>query len=96
MSASAKALKVCWKKIDINVSFESLHKMSKRATPVKLMKYKLALCLYKIYNTDFNSKEFIRLNMSQILTSRQEKFFLALNQITSKLELIACQTDFMS
>ena len=62
-------------KIDIHVSFELLQRMSKRATPEKLVKYKLTLCLHKIYNTDFNSKEFIRLNVNQILTSRQEKFF---------------------
>ena len=74
MSALAKALKVCWKKMDNFVSFESLHKMSKRTTPEKLMKYKLALCLHRIYNSDFNSKEFIRLNVNQIVTSRQDKF----------------------
>ena len=77
-------------KIDIHVSFESLHRMSKRATPKKLMKYKLALCLHKIYNADFNSKEFIRLNVNQILTSRQEKyFFLKSNNIKVGINCLA-------
>ena len=38
------------------------------------MNYKLSLCLHRIHNTDFNSKEFICLNINQILTSRQENF----------------------
>ena len=72
LSASTKALKICWKKINNFFSFEALHKMSKRATPEKDMKYKLAFCLHKIYI--INSNEFIRLNINQILSSRQEKF----------------------
>ena len=67
-------IKSMLEKNDNYISFESLHKMSKRATPEKLMKYKLALCLYKNYNTNYNCREFIRLNINQILTSRQEKF----------------------
>ena len=41
LSASAKALKICWKNLDIYVSFESLLIMSKRATPEQLLRYKL-------------------------------------------------------
>ena len=63
LSASAKALTICWKKLDPFVSFEALHMISKRATPEKLMQYKLALCLHKIYNTYFNSMEFLRLDL---------------------------------
>ena len=74
LSASGKALKICWKKLDPFVSFEALQMISKRATPEKLMQYKFALCLHKIYNTDFNSKEFTRPNINQIITSRQENF----------------------
>ena len=51
LSASAKALKVCWKSPSYYISFDSLHKISKRATPEQLMKYKLALSLHKLYNT---------------------------------------------
>ena len=74
LSASAKALKVCWKNVGNDISFESLHIMSKRATPEQFMKYKLALCLYKLYNMTFCPKEFIGLNINQILMSRQTFF----------------------
>ena len=74
LSASARALKLCWKCPSDHISFESLHLMSKRATPDQLMKYKLALCLHKLYNVQFNSSEFCLLNENQILTSRQTHF----------------------
>ena len=74
LSASAKALRVCWKNPSHDISFEALHKMSKRATPKQMMRYKLSLCLYRLYNITFNSKEFLRLNENQILTSRQTFF----------------------
>ena len=74
LSASAKALKVCWKSPSYYISFDLLHKMSKRATLEQFMKYKLALCLHKLYNTTFISREFCLLNENQILTSRQTHF----------------------
>ena len=43
ISALANALKICWKKLYPFVSFKALHMISKRATPEKLMQYKLAL-----------------------------------------------------
>ena len=48
LSISAKALKVCVKLWDNNVSFDTLHKVCKRALPINFMKYKLALCLFRI------------------------------------------------
>ena len=39
-----------------------------------MMKYKLAICLFKFYNKDFNSKEFAPLNFNQILTGSQTHF----------------------
>ena len=44
------------------------------ATHKPMMKYKLALCLFKIYYTDFNSVEFSNLSFNQILTGRQTQF----------------------
>ena len=75
---SASALKVCWKRDVSFISFESLHTMSNSANPNMLMKNKLALCLFKLYDTNYNPKEFVCLNSNQILTSRQANF------ITSK------------
>ena len=72
LSASANALKVCRKFVNNNVSYESLHKSLKRANPEKFMKYKLDLCLYKLYNTCYSPAEFVRLNFNQILTFNTE------------------------
>ena len=79
LSTSARALKVCWKNPSMYISFESLHKMSKRATPENFMKYKLALSLHKLYNVPYNSIEFSSLNENQIFTSRQTKFIIRKN-----------------
>ena len=46
----------------------------KRATTNQITKYKLALSLFKLYNTDFNSIEFSLLNDNQVFTSRQTNF----------------------
>ena len=74
LSTSAKALKVCIRLSDGNTSFETLHKICKRAPPIEFMKYKLALCLFKTYNSDFNVVEFLHLNFNQVFTSRQLNF----------------------
>ena len=78
LSASAKALKICNTFANNSISFVNLHKISKRGTPDQMIQYKLAICLFKLYNNNFNSIEFAALNYNQILTSRQTKF------ITSK------------
>ena len=44
--------------INYNLAFNNLHKMCGRATPEIIMNYKLALCLYKLYNVECNSFEF--------------------------------------
>ena len=57
------------------------------------MSYKLALCLYKLYNSNFNSFEFVQLNLNQILTSRQtvfktlknNVFKIGMNSLTNRL-----------
>ena len=48
--------------------------MCRRATPEMIMKYKLALCLFKLYNESFSSLEFALLNFNQLLTGRQTFF----------------------
>ena len=48
--------------------------MCNRATPIQVMRYKLALCLHKLYNSDYNSIEFLSLNFKQVITGRQTKF----------------------
>ena len=88
LSASAKALKVCCTNYEYNLSFINLHKSCNRATPDELMLYKTALCLFKLYNMEFNSIEFIGLNFNQIITGRQTNF-LTLKSNTYKVGMNA-------
>ena len=62
------------KNYDWYVSFEDLHAMAKRATPEKLMLYKLSLQLFKIFNYSIPVTEWYLLNQNIIFTSRQTKF----------------------
>ena len=96
LSASAKALWTCIKNYDVFMSFENAHIMCNRATPNQIMKYKLALCLYRLYNSDFNSMEFCLLNQNQVTTSLQTKFLtiksnrfrIGLNSLMNRLHHI--------
>ena len=74
LSASTKALRVCSKFNDNYILFHELYTNTKRATPNQYMLYKLAICLYKLYNVEYNPIEFVLLNMNQILTGRQTHF----------------------
>ena len=65
LSTSAKALRVCNSYTNYDISFNNLHKMCRRATPNQMLKHKLALYLFKIYNTDFNSVEFWNLTLTR-------------------------------
>ena len=51
-STSAKALLLCTKNYDHSILFDTLHTINNHATANQMIKYKLALMLYKIYNND--------------------------------------------
>ena len=78
------------------ISFESIHNICNRATPEHLMKYKLALCLHKLFNTDYNPIEFALLNFNQVNASRQTTFKtiksnrtkIGINSLTNRLNVI--------
>ena len=75
LSASAKALKLCAKSVDLwMLSFTHLHEMAGRATPNQMMDYKLALQLYKTFNYRCPIVDWVSLNFNQIMGSRQTKF----------------------
>ena len=75
LSISAKAIKVCTRASDVRlISFENLHEMVGRATPEKLMIYKLSLQLYKTYNQHIPTQDWVNLNFNRIFTSRQSRF----------------------
>ena len=76
-SSSAKAVKVCVKFSTTDISFVDLHAMYHRATPEKVLSYKLALSLFKILNSEKYTLEWASLICNQIITTRQTKFITA-------------------
>ena len=83
LSASAKALKVCCRINDYMISFVTIHSLCNGATPNQMLQYKLALCLFKLYNNvDYNPIEFLSLNSNQVLTSCQTTFKILKNNRT--------------
>ena len=78
------------------MSFEAIHELCKQATPDKMQKYKLAICLHKLYNIEFIQIEFYLLNNNQVMTSRQTNFItlktnrtrVGLNSLANRLHAI--------
>ena len=73
-SASAGAIKTCMYYPDPMLSFDRIHSINKRASPDSYMKYNLAIQLFKLYNSNDYSLEWLYLNEFQILSSRQTHF----------------------
>ena len=70
LSASANALKLCLTTLPPNTSFESIHSLAKRSTPVQMSMYKHALQLYKLFNSNNMSEDWISLNIQQNFNRR--------------------------
>ena len=77
LSALANALKICSTWTEENISFERLHQMNKRATPIKMYMYKLAIQLFKLYNSEIKSPDWIDLNFQQNFNGRSTKFLVS-------------------
>ncbi len=77
LSASAAALKIMGHRQDIQISHEQLHLMNARATPIKLMTYKLSLQLYKSYNDNQQNETWLRLNFQQMFNNRTDTILIA-------------------
>ena len=71
--ASTNALKICTKNYNYMMSYDHLHSVNNRAQPAQILKYKLALMLFKLYRDKIPSHEWLALNEEQIFTSRQTK-----------------------
>ena len=56
------------------LSFINLHEMAGRATPNKIMSYKLALQLYRTFNDQTPTQDWLNIKENIILGSRQTKF----------------------
>ena len=66
----AMALRLCETHYDNMISFERLHEIHGRATPLKMMKYRMAIQLYKIYNGRSQNEDWIDLNFQQNFSNR--------------------------
>ena len=75
-NASSRALRLANHYRDPMISFQNLHKKLKRATPDMYCDYKLALMLHKTYNECTPESEWLELNYSQTLMSRQKLFHI--------------------
>ena len=73
LSASANALKVCLTQLPINTSFESIHRLAKRATPNQMSDYKHALQLHRLFNSTNMSDDWLSLNFQQNFNGRSDK-----------------------
>ena len=71
LSASSEALRLC-SRMDWTTSFEMLHTINKRATPMSIMKYKHSIELYRLYNSGEEREDWIDLNFQQNFNNRNE------------------------
>ena len=70
--ASTRALKLLNNYSDLRISFDQQHKLQGRATPNEIMKYKLSIQLYKLYNGTQHNADWIDLNFQQNFNNRQK------------------------
>ena len=70
LSASANALRILNNKSDLRISFHQLHKIHKRALPLEMMKYRLSIQLYKVYNDSNMNEDWMDMNVQQNFNSR--------------------------
>ena len=73
LSASANALKLCLTSLPPNTSFDAIHNLTKRSTPTQMSSYKHALQLYKLYNSENMTDDWISLNIQQNFNGRNDK-----------------------
>ena len=58
------------------MSFKTIHRINKRATLEKMLSYKHALLLYKIYNDETFNVGWIEMNFQHNFNARLKKFIL--------------------
>ena len=72
LAASSMALRLLNNRSDLRISYDQLHKIHKRATPINVMKYRQSIQLFKIYNNDNQSDDWIDLNFQQNFNARND------------------------
>ena len=76
LAASANALKLLNNVSDLRTSYNNLHNLEKRATPMNFAKYRLAIQLHKIYNDLSSSEDWRDMNFQQNFNNRIQMFNL--------------------
>ena len=56
------------------LSFNELHEMAGRATPMQLVDYKIALQLYKTIDVQIPETDWINLNLNAVITKEAWKY----------------------
>ena len=72
LSASAAPLKLCTRIYDRSMSFETLHSVNKRATPMQFTTYRHAILLHKFYNDDTYNSNWLDLFFNQQFNNRRD------------------------
>ena len=70
LAASAWALKLLGNRNDLMISYDDLHKFHKRATPMNVMKYRLSIQLFKIWNGENQNDDWVDMNFQQNFNAR--------------------------
>ena len=102
LGTSAMALKIMQRSPDPMVSYENLHEINKRAKPCQMMEYKLAIQLYKLYNSETMNDDWLDLNFQQTFNHRNNyaKFFdnsrirIGKNSIVNRLSCLNGKIDY--
>ena len=75
LSASAAPLKLCTRIYDRSMSFETLHSVNKRATPMQFTTYRHAILLHKFYNDDTYNSNWLDLFFNQQFNNRRDTVY---------------------
>ena len=82
---------------DNMISYKSIHKVNNRAMPEAIMQYKLATQLFKTYNNEEFTFDWILLHLNQIFTSRRTTFMaLKSNNTKVGINLLANRLTILS
>ena len=88
LAALAAGLQVCTSGDKHKIVNQNLHISNKSATPDQYMLYKHSLQLFKVFNLKEPINDWLTLNFTQTLTSRQTTFYLS----TTMWETTCCVT----
>ena len=101
LSASANALRPLNNVSDLQLSFEQLHTIHKRANPSKMMQYRMSIQLYKVYNAILLNDDWVDLFQQQSFNARSNtlqindysKLKIGKNILMNRLGLLNRQID---